>query len=49
MLQGKSRKTFPYGPLEALIPEISGNAHIVCRNELIIDPEDPLSFRFFLR
>ena len=42
-------ETLPDGPFEAVIPEISGSAHIVGRNELLIDPEDPLGFGFFLR
>ncbi len=41
--------TISFGPYEAVIPEISGSAHIIGRNELLIDPEDPLRFGFFLR
>jgi trans-L-3-hydroxyproline dehydratase len=47
--RGKVAETLSYGPYEAVIPEISGSAHIVGRNELLIDPEDPLAHGFFLR
>ena len=47
--KGKVAKTLSYGPFEAVIPEISGSAHIVGRNEWLIDPEDPLGYGFFLR
>jgi trans-L-3-hydroxyproline dehydratase len=46
--RGKITQTLPYGPYEAVIPEISGSAHIVGRNELFIDPGDPLGHGFFL-
>jgi proline racemase len=38
-----------FGPYEAVIPEVTGSASIIGRNELLIDPEDPLKFGFFLR
>jgi proline racemase len=47
--KGKVAKTLSYGPFEAVIPEISGSAHIVGRSEWLIDPEDPLGYGFFLR
>jgi proline racemase len=47
--RGKFTETLSYGPYEAVIPEISGSAHIVGRNEWLIDPEDPLGYGFFLR
>ncbi len=47
--KGKVTETLSCGPYEAVIPEISGSAHIVGRNELLIDPEDPLAHGFFLR
>jgi trans-L-3-hydroxyproline dehydratase len=47
--KGKVAKTISYGPFEAVIPEISGTAHIVGRNEWFIDPKDPLAYGFFLR
>lgn len=39
----------PFGPYEAIIPRITGTAHITGRNEWIIDPDDPLRDGFFLR
>jgi proline racemase len=47
--KGKVIRTLSYGPYEAVIPEISGSAHIVGRSEWLIDPEDPLAHGFFLR
>ncbi len=47
--RGRIVKTLPYGPFEAVIPEITGSAYIIGRNELLIDPEDPLRDGFFLR
>ena len=47
--KGKVAKTLSYGPYEAVIPEISGSAHIVGRSEWLIDPDDPLAYGFFLR
>lgn len=38
-----------FGGYEAVIPRISGSAHICGRNELLIDPEDPLAYGFLLR
>ncbi len=47
--KGKIVQKFAYGPYEAVIPEVTGSAHIIGRNELIIDPKDPLGYGFFLR
>ena len=38
-----------FGPYAAIIPEISGTAHITGRNEFWFDPNDPLSAGFVLR
>ena len=38
-----------YGPYEAVIPKITGAAHICGSNTLLIDPEDPLRNGFMLR
>jgi proline racemase len=38
-----------FGPYAAIIPEISGTAHITGRNEFWFDPDDPLSAGFMLR
>jgi proline racemase len=46
---GRVVRTTTYGPYEAVIPEVSGTAHIIGKNELLIDPEDPLKYGFFLR
>ncbi len=42
-----SRTTF--GPHEAVIPEVSGSAHLTGKNEFWIDPGDPLGHGFILR
>lgn len=38
-----------FGPYTAVIPKVTGSAHITGRNELLIDPEDPLHDGFILR
>ncbi len=38
-----------FGPYTAVNPQITGTAHICGRNELLIDPADPLRHGFFLR
>jgi len=47
--KGKIVKKMKYGPYEAIIPEIEGSAYIIGKNEIIINPEDPLKEGFFLR
>ena len=42
-------ETTRFGPYEAVIPEITGSAHITGRNELLIDPDDFLRYGFLLR
>lgn len=42
-------QTIQYGPYEAVIPTIEGNAFIVGKNEWLIDPNDPLKNGFILR
>jgi len=37
------------GALSAVVPEVTGTAHITGRHEFTIDPEDPLHEGFFLR
>jgi trans-L-3-hydroxyproline dehydratase len=37
------------GEHDAVIPEIEGRAFITGRNEILIDPEDPLARGFLLR
>jgi len=41
--------TTTFGAYEAVIPRVSGSAHICGRNELLIDPNDPLAYGFLLR
>lgn len=38
-----------FGPHAAIIPEVSGTAHITGRNELYLDPDDPLGNGFNFR
>jgi len=38
-----------YGHIEAVIPEVEGNAYITGKHEFLIDPEDPLKKGFILR
>lgn len=46
---GSINNTINYGPYEAVIPKIAGNAFIVGQNEWLIDPNDPLKNGFILR
>jgi trans-L-3-hydroxyproline dehydratase len=38
-----------FGPYDAVIPEVSGSASIIGRNEFYFDPEDPFREGFILR
>ena len=38
-----------FGPYAAVVLRVTGTAYIVGRNELLIDPEDPLGDGFLLR
>ncbi len=38
-----------FGPYQAVVPEVTGSAHICGRAEWLIDPEDPLRHGFILR
>lgn len=38
-----------FGPHAAIVPEVSGTAHITGRNELYLDPDDPLGRGFNFR
>lgn len=42
-------ETTTFGPHAAIIPEVSGTAHITGRNELYLDPEDKLGRGFNFR
>jgi len=46
---GRVVETTHFGPYPAIIPEIEGTAHIVGRQEFLIDPQDPLRDGFILR
>lgn len=46
---GRIVETTTFGELPAVIPEISGTAHIIGRAELWVDPDDPLAEGFFVR
>jgi trans-L-3-hydroxyproline dehydratase len=37
------------GGIDAVIPEVGGQAFITGRHEFILDPDDPLTSGFFLR
>jgi trans-L-3-hydroxyproline dehydratase len=38
-----------FGPHRAVIPSVTGTAHIVGQSEWLIDPDDPLKAGFILR
>ena len=46
---GKVVEETTFGPYPAIIPEVQGEAYIVGRNELWINPNDPLKDGFILR
>jgi trans-L-3-hydroxyproline dehydratase len=46
---GRVEKTARFGPHDAVIPRVSGTSHITGRNEILVDPHDPLRDGFFLR
>ncbi len=46
---GRVVETTTLGGLPAVIPEVSGTAHITGRHEFLIDPDDPLREGFLLR
>ncbi len=46
---GEIVQTTKFGQYEAVIPKVTGAAHITGRNEWLIDPEDPLRDGFILR
>jgi trans-L-3-hydroxyproline dehydratase len=46
---GRVVEATAFGPYAAIIPEVQGEAHLTGRNELWIDPKDPLKDGFFLR
>jgi trans-L-3-hydroxyproline dehydratase len=46
---GKVVEETTFGPYPAIIPEVTGEAYIVGRNELWINPNDPFTHGFILR
>lgn len=46
---GKAVARSEIGEIPAIVPEISGTAHLIGRSELWVDPDDPLGGGFFLR
>ncbi len=46
---GRVAGTTSFGPYDAVIPEVSGTAHITGKHEFLIDPADPFKRGFFLR
>ena len=47
--EGRVMGLTTFGPHDAVIPQVTGSAHIVGRSELCIDPSDPLKHGFILR
>ena len=45
----KINKTVTYEGLNAVIPEVSGTAHVTGKSEFVINPKDPLKHGFILR
>ena len=46
---GRIVEATSFGPHQAVIPEVTGTAHITGRHEFLIDPNDPLRDGFMLR
>jgi trans-L-3-hydroxyproline dehydratase len=46
---GRVVEQVTFGPYRAIIPEVTGTAHLCGRNELWIDPADPFGEGFLLR
>ncbi len=46
---GRVVEATTFGPHPAVIPEVSGTAHITGRHEFLVDPRDPLRRGFLLR
>jgi len=47
--KGSVHQVLKYGPYDAIIPRVEGNAFIIGQNEWLIDPNDPLKNGFILR
>jgi proline racemase len=46
---GRIVEEVAFGRYAAIVPEVTGEAYITGRNELWIDPDDPLKHGFILR
>jgi trans-L-3-hydroxyproline dehydratase len=46
---GRIADHLEYGTYPAIVPEVSGHAHICGRQEFLLDPRDPLRYGFLLR
>ena len=46
---GEVAEVTTFGAYQAVIPRVTGTAHVIGRNELLIDPRDPLRDGFLLR
>lgn len=46
---GEAVEKTTFGPFDAVIPKVTGSAHICGINKLVIDPDDPLKYGFILR
>ncbi|MGD2122096.1 MAG: proline racemase family protein, partial [Gemmatimonadota bacterium] len=46
---GQVVETTRFGSYEAVIPKVAGTSYIVGKNELLLDPNDPLQHGFILR
>jgi len=46
---GEVAETTTFGPHDAVVPRVRGTSYITGRNELLIDPSDPLRHGFILR
>lgn len=46
---GSVHAATPFGPYQAVIPQVEGMAYICGRNQLLIDPTDPLRHGFLIR
>lgn len=46
---GQVMETTTFGPHAAIVPQVSGHAHLIGRSEFFLDPADPLRHGFLLR
>lgn len=46
---GRALSTARVGRRDGIIPEVAGRAHVIGRNEILVDPRDPIGGGFLLR